>query len=128
MWIRANMKPTVLQWTAVISLLAAGAVEAARRPVYGGELRVEMRAVLNALDPAQSPVDPVALGSWAQLIPSVFETLVRLDERGDPQPWLATAWTHDASRKRWVFTTRPGVMLHNGSMWSPAAGAIEVAD
>jgi MarR-like DNA-binding transcriptional regulator SgrR of sgrS sRNA len=68
------------------------------------------------------------MGAGAQLIPAVFETLVRFDEHGDPQPCLATSWTHDAGRKRWVFTARSNVLLHNGTPWSPKGGAIEVPD
>lgn len=81
---------------------------------------MEMRAALRTLDPAEAEPDAFAL------VGAVFETLVRLDERGDPQPWLATAWTHDAARKCWVFTPRSNVALHNGGVWSPAP--IEIAD
>ncbi len=56
----------------------------------------------------------------------VFESLVRFDEHGDPQPWLVTSWTHDAARKRWIFTPRANVIMHNGAQWSP--GEIEVPD
>jgi peptide/nickel transport system substrate-binding protein len=117
------MKRIPSLWIAAASaLIALGIVDAARRPRYGGELRVEMRAALRTLDPAANSTDA------ALLVPAVFETLVRFDERGDPQPGLATSWSHDAARKRWVFAARPNVMLHNGTPWSPRGGAIEVAD
>jgi len=103
-------------------------LKAESRPRYGGTLRVEMGAALNNLDPAEIPGDPVALEAKARLVPAVFETLVRLDESGKPQPWLATSWTHDAARKRWVFTARPHVRLHNGMMWTPNANSLEAAD
>jgi peptide/nickel transport system substrate-binding protein len=113
------MKRIPSLWIAAASaLIALGTIDAARRPRYGGELRVEMRAALRTLDPAVT----------ATLVPSVFETLVRFDEKGDPQPGLATSWSHDAERKRWVFTVRPNVMLHNGTPWSPRGGVIEIAD
>jgi ABC-type transport system substrate-binding protein len=113
------MKRIPSLWIAAASaLIALGTVYAARRPRYGGELHVEMRAALRTLDPAVN----------ATLVPSVFETLVRFDEKGDPQPGLATSWTHDAASKRWVFSVRPNVMLHNGTPWSPRGGVIEVAD
>ncbi len=57
---------------------------------------------------------------------AVFESLVKFDAHGDPQPWLATSWTHDAARKRWIFAPRANVMMHNGAPWSP--GAVEVPD
>jgi ABC-type transport system substrate-binding protein len=69
---------------------------------------------------------PESATDLALLSGAVFETLVRLDDRGDPQPWLATAWSHDLARKRWIFTPRLNVTLHNGATWSPAP--IEVPD
>jgi MarR-like DNA-binding transcriptional regulator SgrR of sgrS sRNA len=70
----------------------------------------------------------MALEAKARLVPAVFETLVRLDESGKPQPWLATSWAHDVARKRWVFTARPRVRLHNGMPWTPGASALETPD
>jgi ABC-type transport system substrate-binding protein len=117
------MKRIPSLWIAAASaLIALGTLDAARRPRYGGELRVEMRAALRTLDPAVNSTDA------ALLVPAVFETLVRFDEKGDPQPSLATSWSHDAARKRWVFAARPNVMLHNGTPWSPRGGVIEVPD
>jgi MarR-like DNA-binding transcriptional regulator SgrR of sgrS sRNA len=62
------------------------------------------------------------------LLSQIFETLVRTDEIGQIQPWLATGWTHEPDRKRWVFTARTGVMLHNGSVWPPPDGVVSVPD
>ncbi len=123
------MKPTASAWIAAASALFALAIlRAEGRPHYGGTLRVEMTAALNNLDPAVIPADPVLLEAKARLVPAVFETLVRLDESGKPQPWLATSWAHDAVRKRWVFTVRSNVRLHNNTIWVPAAGSLEVTD
>ena len=107
--------------------LAAG-LEAARRPHYGGELRVEMRAAMASLDPGAVSDDPAVLGAQRQWTPLVFETLFRLDDHGRPQPWLATSWTHDVARKAWIFQTRKNVKLHDGSVWSPPDGSIAVPD
>ncbi len=93
---------------AVSLLLAAEPLEAARRPRYGGMLRVQMQAA-RALEPS----------AW----PSVFETLVMLDESGRPNPGLATAWRHDAAGKRWQFRLRPGVKFHDGSSLTPETAA-----
>jgi ABC-type transport system substrate-binding protein len=103
-------------------------LDAARRPRYGGELRVEMRASLRTLDPTEIPEDPAALAAQRLWLPTVFETLVRLDDHGQPQPWLATSWVHDAARKSWIFTTRKDVKFHDGTPWSPAAGSIVFPD
>jgi len=123
------MKPTALPWIAAASALFALVIlKAESRPRYGGTLRVAMSAALNNLDPAEIPSDPVALEAKARLLPAVFETLVRLDESGKPQPCLAISWIHDVARKRWVFTARPRVRLHNGMLWTPAASSLEVPD
>ncbi len=115
------MRPTILRSIAAGSALLALAalLEAARRPLYGGELRIEIRASLKSLDPAEDSEDPAALGALRQFSPFVFETLVRLDDHGQPQPWLATAWTHDPARKAWAFTARKNVKFQDGSAWSP---------
>src|ERR1700726_3635974 len=121
------MRPTVLPWLAAASpLFVLAVLKAETRPHYGGTLRVEMNAALNNLDPMEISTDPVILEAKARLVPAVFETLVRLDEGGKPQPWLATSWTHDVARKRWVFAPRPNVRLHNGATWAPGAGSLEV--
>jgi peptide/nickel transport system substrate-binding protein len=95
----------------VISLLgAAWSLQASRRPHYGGTLRIEIQA--------------------AEAVPDfqVDEGLVRLDEKGQPRPWLATSWTHDATRHRWIFTPRKNVVLHGGDAWDPPASALGFSD
>src|SRR5436190_22420807 len=96
-FLQENMRRTALRWIAAGNtiLALAATLEAARRPRYGGELRVEMRATIASLEPSAVSEDPVALGAQRQWMPLVFETLVRLDDHGRPQPWLATSWTHD---------------------------------
>ncbi len=124
------MKHTALPRIAAVSALilivsalcgAIWNVEAARRPRYGGVLRVETRAILESPEALEKPEASNTLLGGA-----IFENLVRLDEHGEPQPWLATSWTHDVARKRWVFTPRVNVILHNGAPWSP--GPIEFPD
>src|SRR5579863_4393476 len=123
------MKPSALPWIAAASVLVAAVIaKAESRPRYGGTLRIEISAALNNLDPAEIPNDPAPLEAKARLVPAVFETLVHLDDSGKPQPWLATSWTHDVLRKRWVFTARPHVRLHNGMMWTPTASSLETPD
>jgi peptide/nickel transport system substrate-binding protein len=82
---------------------------AARRPVYGGELVVEMRG------------EPDLTGE-------VYETLVRVSDTGEIEPWLAVSWTHDEARRQWVFAARPNVTLHNGELWNPPGGVITMPD
>ena len=93
---------------AVSVLLVASRLDAARRPRYGGVLRVELRTA-RPLSPAE----------W----PMAFETLVALDESGRTRPLLAASWRRDAAGKRWQFRLRPNVKFHDGSPLTPAAAA-----
>ena len=123
-----------MQRTALRSIAAASAIlactllHAERRPRYGGILRIEMQSAVATLDPAQPATDPVESAAQVRLAGQVYETLVRLDDFGEPQPLLATGWVHDVARRRWVFTPRPYVTFHNGAAWEPAGGAIYVDD
>lgn len=117
---RHSLFPRYQPAAALTILLVALDAHAARRPRYGGELRVEIRAALASADPSQEPANDFSS--------SVFETLVRMDEHGDPQPWLAISWSHDTAHKRWIFTPRPNVILHDGSLWNPPGGMIAVPD
>ncbi len=92
-------------------LLAAVPLEAARRPRYGGTLRMETQAA-RSLEPS----------AW----PSVFETLVTLDESGRALPTLAVSWRQDAAGKRWRFRLRPGVKFHDGSPLTAEAAAVSL--
>lgn len=106
--------------------LAAGTVAA--RPRYGGTLRLEMRAVVRNLDPADVAIDPLEGAAKYNLLSQVFETLVRLDEKGRPQPLLAESWTHDPEHRRWIFRARGHVTFHDGAAWSPAGGELYYPD
>lgn len=117
------MQRLALLWIAAVSLLAAG-----QRPHYGGTLRIEMRAVVRNLDPADIAIEPIEAAAKQQLLGQIYETLVRLDDRGAPQPCLATSWIHDTARHKWIFTARPKVQFHNGAPWAPPGGVIAVSD
>ena len=44
----------------------------------------------------------------------MYLPLVRIDERGDRQPCLATDWTHSPDYLEWTYRLRPGVRWHDG--------------
>jgi peptide/nickel transport system substrate-binding protein len=54
----------------------------------------------------------VALPGLSRLI---FDTLVRLDARGQVQPALSTSWQADPSNQRWQFNIRRGVTFQDGT-------------
>jgi len=95
---------------AAASLLCAMQAGAATRPHYGGTLRVAVLEAPQSFDPAL--VSSPALQSLSQL---VFENLVKLDERGVPQPWLAKSWQVEPGNQRWRFQIRSGVILSDGT-------------
>ncbi|MBX3730720.1 MAG: peptide ABC transporter substrate-binding protein [Candidatus Sumerlaeia bacterium] len=46
----------------------------------------------------------------------LFEPLVRLDERAEPQPALAEQWHHDGTFQQWTFHLRQNARWHNGDL------------
>ena len=52
---------------------------------------------------------------------AIFDTLVTLDDKGQPQPKLALSWTHSEDFKTWTFKLRPGVKFHDGTPFNAQA-------
>ncbi|QUX27650.1 ABC transporter substrate-binding protein [Nocardiopsis akebiae] len=84
----------------------------------GGEGRIAV-AMMQPPRSALSPLtdDAFKLSRW-----STAETLVVLDEVGDPQPGLATEWTQ-VDDTTWTFTIRHGVNFHDGTELTADAAA-----
>jgi ABC-type transport system substrate-binding protein len=93
---------------AASSLLGPVLACAASRPHYGGTLRIAVKESPASLDTLASNV-PAGLSGL------VFENLVRLDERGHPQPLLATSWQAERGNQRWRFLLRSGVSFSDGA-------------
>jgi len=91
------------------------------RPHYGGNLRVMMQAAPVSLDPADTGnVDNSAVRNIA---PLVFDTLVRLDDRGAPQPALADSWQLDTATHSWHIHLRCGITFTDGLVLTPEMAA-----
>jgi peptide/nickel transport system substrate-binding protein len=58
--------------------------------------------------------------SWEPLRAGVVETLIRLDEKLEIKPWLATKWETKDDRT-WIFTIRNGVTFQDGTKLDGAA-------
>jgi peptide/nickel transport system substrate-binding protein len=106
------MQRTAWRLLAIASLITSAV--AATRPHYGGTLRVQVKARIAALDPAE-------LSEQENLVALAFDRLVSWDESGQPQPALAIAWRHDADFKRWEFQLRAGVRFHDGAPFTASA-------
>ncbi len=122
------MRFTGSAWIAGISLLGislagGAAAECAKRPRYGGTLRVELQAAKISIDPREWRAGMEEAAAAQKLAALVFDRLLSLDDYGRIQPQLAAAWSHDAAFKRWQFTIRSGVKFTDGTLLSAAEAA-----
>src|SRR5258707_15547665 len=86
----------------VLSSFAICPLTSATRPRYGGTLTVDLTPAWTTLAPSDMEM----------LAPLIVETLVRINERGDPEPVLAVNWQNDADRKRWRLSLKTKVNFH----------------
>jgi peptide/nickel transport system substrate-binding protein len=106
------------------SLWLAGSGHAATRPHYGGTLRIQLRAPLASLDPAETVASSAGQSAQEHIAALIFDPLVRLDEKGAAQPALALTWQHAPDFKSWQFTLRSYIKFHDGTPFN-AAKAVE---
>ena len=97
----------------LVAVSVASVALASTRPHYGGTLRLAMRDAPMSLDPADSSRPDTFM--WRSLSRLVFDTLVILDNRGQPQPSLSSSWHVDPGNQRWQFTIRRGVTFQDGT-------------
>ncbi len=115
------MKRSGLLLLVAASVCLAVSAGASTRPHYGGTLRLAMRDAPNSLDPADSSL-PDSF-STRTVLRLVFDTLVVLDGRGQPQPALSSSWQAEPGNQRWQFSIRRGVTFQDGTAVSPDAVA-----
>ncbi len=72
------------------------------------------RIAVAMMQPPRSALSPLTDDAFKLSRWSTAETLVVLDEVGDPQPGLATEWTQ-VDDTTWTFTVRDGVTFHDGT-------------
>lgn len=88
----------------------------AQQPQTGGTLRVAFESDVPGMDPHTS------LGVQVQvLIPSLFNTLVTIDEHLDVVPDLASSWEVQDGGKVYLFHLHKGVKFHDGTDCDAAA-------
>lgn len=76
------------------------------------------RIHLAMLQPPRSGLNPLTDDAFKLSRWSTAETLIRLNANGEPQPFLATAWTR-VDDHNWRFVIRQGVKFHDGSDLTP---------
>jgi peptide/nickel transport system substrate-binding protein len=103
-----------LEFGAAAAAVSLGAGPLARRaaaqaPRPGGIVKQAWLSSPRTLDPALA-----IQGDEYMIMHNIFDNLVRIDEKLQPQPQLATRWTADDQGKTWTFYLRPGVKFHHG--------------
>ncbi|HEV7220481.1 MAG TPA: ABC transporter substrate-binding protein [Terriglobales bacterium] len=94
------------------SLFLATIAFSETRPHYGGTLHVAIRDAPLSLDPSE--IARAHGQTSANLASLLFDTLTRVDERGQLQPGLARSWQADSGNRRWRFVLRTGVTFSDG--------------
>ena len=91
--------------------LAASPLVVTPQPRPGGALRIGL-----AGDIVPAAVPHMVHASNFQLNPLVYDTLVRYDQRMNPQPALSTSWTWSSDFRRLTLSLRAGVRFHSGRL------------
>lgn len=110
------MRLTALRSIVISSLLISSAT-AAPRPRYGGTLHVQIGSSVTTLDPAESSLAGSRVAQ--NVVPLIFDTLVSLNEHGQPESALAISWQAESDNQRWQFVLRPGVTFSDGTSMTP---------
>jgi peptide/nickel transport system substrate-binding protein len=111
------MRRTHFQLIVISSTLLATVATGAIRPRYGGTLHVQMQGAILSLDPADASQPETLLRR--NVLGLIFDTLVKLDGRGQAEPGLASSWQSDPGGQSWQFTLRPGVRFSDGTSMTP---------
>ena len=99
-----------------VLLLVFTSLAMVQQPKPGGTLRIGFESDVPGMDPHTS------LGVQVQvLIPSLFNTLVTIDENLEVVPDLATSWEVQDGGKTYVFHLHKGVKFHDGTDCDAAA-------
>jgi len=130
------MKLTAWPWIAAASalLIAAGFAQGARRPFYGGTLRIEIHAQIRTLDPAEIAFDADEFSAKQMLAPLVFETLAHFDSKGRLDSGKTGDVAREQARLRNAAVTRgqDGSLSGTGpfkiARWEPGRSATLIAN
>ncbi len=95
---------------------ATAAATAAPKANYGGTITF-------ALENDVSNLDPMLSGLFVDrnIHYAMYDSLVRVDVKGNIIPWLAEKWTTSADGKTITFNLRQGVKYHDGTVFDAAS-------
>jgi peptide/nickel transport system substrate-binding protein len=94
----------------------------ATTPKHGGTLTVGTYGEMYGLDPVKA--DQGLLGGSQAL--AVYDSLMRLDDKGVPQPYLAQSMTPSSDLKTWTMKLRPDVKFSDDTPLDAAAVVFNV--
>jgi peptide/nickel transport system substrate-binding protein len=95
---------------------AATGSPAAAKANYGGTITFGLENDVSNLDPMMS-----GLFVDRNIHYAMYDSLVRVDNKGNIIPWLAEKWTTTDEGKTVTFTLRQGVKFHDGSVFDAEA-------
>ncbi|HZP94712.1 MAG TPA: ABC transporter substrate-binding protein [Candidatus Limnocylindria bacterium] len=90
----------------------AATASAAAKANYGGTVTFGLENDVSNLDPMLS-----GLFVDRNIHYAMYDSLVRVDPKGNIIPWLAEKWTTSSDGKTVTFTLRQGVKYHDGSVF-----------
>src|SRR5213594_5116469 len=95
---------------------AASGTPAAGKPIYGGTIAFGLENDVSNLDPMLS-----GLFVDRNIHYAMYDSLVRVDVKGNIIPWLAETWTTSTDGKMVTFNLRQGVKYHDGTAFDAAS-------
>jgi len=109
---------TIVKALALAASAALLAVAPAMAQKKGGTLTVGLELDIPGFDGLKVGVYDTAANIAASLI---FDTLVKLDDQGKPEPGLAVSWSHSDDFRVWTFKLRPNVKFQDGTPFNAQA-------
>jgi len=88
----------------------------AAKAAYGGTLTFSINSDITDMDPLRS-----GLFVDRNLMYQMYDSLVRVNPKGEIIPWLAEKWTVSPDGKSYTFTLKQGVKFQDGSVFDAEA-------
>jgi peptide/nickel transport system substrate-binding protein len=88
----------------------------AGKATYGGTMTFAINSDITDMDPLRS-----GLFVDRNLMYQMYDSLVRVNPKGEIIPWLAEKWTVSPDGKSYTFTLKQGVKFHDGSVFDAEA-------
>lgn len=115
-----NKQYALVNWMAafVFSLLLVGCSSSTEQATGKDNKEATADAASNktltvAFTWSPANLDPHGSDSWEVMRSGTGETLIRLNEKLEPKPWLAKEWKQE-NETTWIFTLEENVRFHNG--------------